>query len=174
MNDADVIDLALAGARVWLGLVIFAHGWRHLMSVRAGPGIARWFASLGLAPGSLHAWNVTLVELAVGVTLVLGLMTPLGYAGLCSLMLVALVTNHAKNGFFINSPGEGWEYVGTVAALSLVLGALGPGSWSVDDALGLTFPFEPGTALAVTAAVGIGGTAAFLAVFWRRPASSTS
>ena len=84
-------------------------------------------------------------------------------------MLVALVTNHWKNGFFINNPGEGWEYVGTVAVLCIALGGIGPGEWSLDDAFEFTFPFEPGKAFVITAVVAIGGTAVFLATFWRPP-----
>ena len=172
MNDLDAYNLALLIARVWIGGMMFAHGWRHLQSVRTGPGIANWFESLGLKPGPVHAWMVTLTELGVGVMLIFGFLTPLAYAGTASIVLVALVTNHWKNGFFINNPGEGYEYVATVAVLSIALGALGPGEWSLDDAFGLAFPFEPATALAIAAIVGIGGTAAFLGVFWRPPKKS--
>ena len=172
MNDLDAYNLALLIARVWIGGMMFAHGWRHLQSVRTGPGIANWFESLGLKPGPVHAWMVTLTELGVGVMLIVGFLTPLAYAGTASIVLVALVTNHWKNGFFINNPGEGYEYVATVAVLSIALGALGPGEWSLDHALDLSFPFEPATALAIAAIVGIGGTAAFLGVFWRPPKKS--
>ena len=172
MNDADALNLVLAVARVWVGAVMFAHGWRHLSSVRSGPGIANWFESLGMRNGPLQAWNVTLTELGAGALLVAGLFTPLAYAAAASVGLVALVTNHWKNGFFIFNKGEGWEYVGTLAVLSIALGALGPGQWSLDDAFGLSFPFEPGTALLISAGVGILGTAAFLAVFWRPPKSA--
>lgn len=167
MNDIDVANFALALARVWLGIMIFAHGWRHVRSVRSGPGIANWFASLGLTPGPLHAWNVTLTELLAGVVLIVGFLTPVAYGGLASLMLVAAVTNHRKSGFFINNQPEGWEYVGTVAVLSVALGALGPGDWSLDHAFGLSFPFENGTALLISTVIALGGTAAFLAAFWR-------
>ncbi len=169
VNDLDAVNLALLLARIWMGGMMFAHGWRHLQSVRTGPGIANWFESLGLKPGKLHAWNVTVSELVVGAMLILGFLTPLAYAGAASIVLVALATNHWKNGFFINNPGEGYEYVATVAVLSIALGALGPGEWSLDHALDLSFPFEPATALAITAIVGIGGTVAFLATFWRPP-----
>lgn len=172
MTDADWIDLALTIARVWMGGMMFAHGYRHLQSVRSGPGMANWFESLGLKNGPLQAWNVTLTELAFGAMLVVGLLTPLAYAGVASIGLVALATNHWKNGFFINSPGEGYEYVATIAVLAIALGGLGPGSWSIDDALEFDFVFEPGTALPLTAIVGIGGTVAFLGAFWRPPASS--
>jgi putative oxidoreductase len=90
------------------------------------------------------------------------------------LLLVAAVTNHRKNGFFINNPGEGWEYVVTVAVVAIALGTLGPGNWSLDHAVGFSFPFENGTALLITALLGLGGTAGFLAVFWRPPAEQPS
>ena len=172
MNDVDVVNLALLIARLWLGGMIFAHGYRHLKSVRSGPGMANWFESLGLRNGPLQAWNVTLTELVFGVMLVAGFLTPLSYAGVASICLVALVTNHWKNGFFINNPGEGYEYVATIAVLSIALGALGPGEWSLDDAFGIHFPFQPGNAFLITALVGIGGTIGFLATFWRPPAKA--
>ena len=174
MTDPHVTDFALALARVWLGGMIFAHGWRHLTRVRNGRGIASWFESLGLHPGQFHAWNVTLTEVGVGVLLIAGLLTPLAYGGLCALMLVALFTNHLKQGFWINQSPEGWEYVGTVAALSIALGTLGPGLWSLDHVFGLDFPFQNGTALLISALLGLGGTAVFLLAFWRRPAKDES
>ena len=64
--------------------MIFAHGWRHVAAVRSGPGMANWFESLGLKPGWLHAWTVTLTEVAVGVVLVAGFLTPFAYGGLCA------------------------------------------------------------------------------------------
>ena len=167
MNQQDVINLALLIARVWTGGMMFAHGWRHLQSVRSGPGIANWFSSLGLKPGTVHAWNVTASELVVGAVLVAGFLTPVSYGGVAAIALVAVATNHWKNGFFINNPGEGYEYVATIAVLSIALGALGPGEWSLDNAFDLSFPFRPCTALLISAGVGILGTVGFLAAFWR-------
>ena len=169
MTDLDALNLALLVARVWVGAVMLAHGWRHLQSVRSGPGMANWFESLGLRNGPLQAWNVTVTELAAGAALVVGFLTPLSYGGAASIALVALATNHWKNGFFINNPGEGWEYVGTVAVLCIALGGIGPGTWSLDDAFGIRFPFEPGKAFLITLLVAVIGTAGFLATFWRPP-----
>ena len=169
MNDHDVLQLCLFIARVWIGGMIFAHGYRHLKSVKSGPGMANWFESLGLKPGPLHAWNVTVTELAAGVALLAGFLTPFAYGGLGAICLVAAITNHRSNGFFSNNPGEGWEYTTGLAVLSIVLGTLGPGQWSLDHAFGFSFPFESGTALLITALVDVGGTAAFLAAFWRPP-----
>ncbi|MEX2099794.1 MAG: DoxX family protein [Acidimicrobiia bacterium] len=167
--ESDAANFALLGARVWIAFMVFMHGWRHLKALRSGPGMANWFESLGLKPGAFHAWNVTLTELAFPGLLALGFLTPFAYGGVAALMLVAYMTNHRKNGFFLTSAKEGYEYVVTVAVVSIALGALGPGQWSLDDAFDLSFPFDPEKALAVAAIVGIGGAAAFLAVFWRPP-----
>jgi putative oxidoreductase len=165
----DSLDFALLLSRVWIAIVIFMHGWRHLKAVRSGPGMANWFESLGLKPGPIHALFVTATELALPALLVLGFFTPLAYGGVCSLMVVAFITNHLKNGFFLDLKTEGYEYVVTVAVVCITLGTVGPGEWSLDNALDFSFPFDPGKALLITAAVGIGGSALFLATFWRPP-----
>ena len=167
--DSDAANFALLLARVWIAIMIFAHGWRHVKAIRSGPGMANWFESLGLKPGPLHAQMVTITEVVIPPALVLGFLTPLCYAGVAALMIVAFLTNHLRNGFFLSSAKEGYEYVVTVAILSISLGTLGPGKWSLDDAFDFEFPFDPKKALLITAIVGIGGAAAFLAVFWRPP-----
>jgi putative oxidoreductase len=130
--------------------------------------MANWLSSLGLSNGQLQARLLTWSEVGVAPFLVLGLLTPGAYGVVASLMLVALLTNHRDKGFFITArPTEGWEYVGTLAVLSLALGAIGPGEWSLDNAFDLAFPFDPSKALAVAAGIGIGGTALYLATFWR-------
>lgn len=171
-TESHAIDLVLLGARVWIAFMVFMHGWRHLKAIRSGPGMANWFESLGLKPGPFHAWNVTLTELAFPVLLAAGFLTPFAYGGVAALMLVAFMTNHLKNGFFLSSAKEGYEYVVTVAVVSIALGAVGPGQWSLDDAFDFSFPFDPEQALLISAIVGIGGAIAFLAVFWRPPKRS--
>jgi putative oxidoreductase len=166
---SDAANFAVLLARVWVGIVIFAHGWRHVKAVRSGPGMANWFESLGVRPGPIHAWSVTLTEVVFPVLLVAGFLTPLDYGGICALMIVAWVTNHFKNGFFLTSAKEGYEYVASLAVLSITLGTLGPGKWSLDNAFDFEFPFDPKKALIITAIVGIGGAALFLLAFWRPP-----
>ncbi len=168
-SDIDAYNFALLLARVMIAVMVFAHGWRHVKAIRSGPGMANWFESLGLKPGALHAQLVTVTELAIPLGLVLGFLTPLMYAGVASLMIVAMLTNHLRNGFFLSSAKEGYEYVLTVAVLSIALGTLGPGEWSLDDAADFSFPFDASKSLLITAVVGIGGAALFLAAFWRPP-----
>jgi putative oxidoreductase len=167
MYHGSAANFAVLLARVWIAIMIFAHGWRHVKSIQSGPGMANWFESLGLKPGPLHAWAVTLTEVTIPFLLVAGFLTPLAYGGVCALMVVAVMTNHLKNGFFLSSAKEGYEYVATVAVVSITLGTLGPGRWSLDNAFDLAF--EPRKALIVTAALGIGGAALFLLAFWRPP-----
>jgi putative oxidoreductase len=174
VTDPHYTDFALALARAWMGGMIFAHGWRHVRAIQSGPGMANWFESLGLKPGPLHAWNVTVTELAAGAALLAGFLTPFAYGGLGAIALVAAITNHRSNGFFSNSPGEGWEYTVGLAVLAITLGTLGPGQWSLDHAFGFSFPFDNGTALLISALVDVVGTAAFLAVFWRPPAKQAA
>jgi putative oxidoreductase len=167
---SNAANVALLLARAWIAAVMLAHGWKHVKALRSGPGMANWLESLGLRYGGLQAQLLTWSEVGVAPVLALGLLTPAAYGVVVSLMLVAFLTNHGDKGFFITArPTEGWEYVATLAVVSLALGTLGPGEWSLDHALDLSFAFDAARALLVVAVVGIGGTAAYLLAFWRRP-----
>jgi putative oxidoreductase len=175
MDSADVnaLNLALLVFRVGVGVVFLAHGINHIFRGGKIKGTAGWFESLGMKPGILHAWMASLVEVASGAMLVLGLGMPLAAAGVIGTMSVALVTNHLKNGFFIFRPGEGYEYVMTLIACGVFLGTMGAGEWGLDHVLfnGDDLPIwsnltgVPG--LLVTAIGGFGGAALLLAAFWR-------
>lgn len=167
MTDQDAVDLALLAFRVAVAAVMFAHGWNHVFRGGKIQGTAGWFASLGMKPGILHAWLASLAELAAGVSLAFGLLTPLGAAAVVGTMTVALVTNHRGNGFFIFRPGEGWEYVMTLIAAGVAIGVVGPGQWSLDDALDLFQPVPGSDGLWIVLAAGFGGAALLLSVFWR-------
>ena len=169
MSDRDAIDLALLVFRVTVGAVMLAHGVNHLFRGGKVAGTARWFESLGMRPGKLHALLASWTEIGAGVLLVLGLLTPLAAAGVIGVMLVAWITNHRGNGFFIFRPGEGWEYVMTLAVCGFVLAIVGPGEWSLDHALDLEDTAGV-TGLLAALVLGAGGAAALLAVFWRPPA----
>ena len=169
MSDLHAVDLAQAVLRVALGVVFIAHGYNHVFGGGKIAGTARWFESLGMRPGRLHAWTASLTELGAGGLLLLGLLTPLACAGVVGTMVVAWITNHLRNGFFIFRPGEGYEYVMTLTLAALALAGLGGGEWSLDNALDV---FQPGgwLGLGIAAVAGAGGAAALLAAFWR-PAS---
>lgn len=165
MSDLHAVDLALVVLRVALGVVFIAHGYNHVFGGGKIAGTARWFESLGMRPGRLHAWTASLTELGAGALLLLGLLTPWACAGVIGTMLVAWITNHRKNGFFIFRPGEGYEYVMTLTLTAIGLAGLGGGGWSVDNALGW---FQPGGGWGLAiAGIGILGAIGLLVVFWR-------
>ena len=165
MNDADAIDFALLLLRCGVGVVMLAHGINH---VRPNiDGTAGWFGSMGMKPPKLHAWLASITEIAGGLALIVGLLTPFAAAGVVGVMFVAWAINHRGNGFFIFRPGEGWEYVMTLGIVGLAIGAIGPGTWSLDHALDLTDDLTGTTGLLIAAIGGIGGGAALLAGFWR-------
>ncbi|MGZ6994573.1 MAG: DoxX family protein [Acidimicrobiia bacterium] len=163
----DGVNAGLLILRVMVGIVMIAHGYNHIFRGGKIAGTGRWFESLGMKPGVLHAWLASLTELGAGTMLVFGLLTPLAAAGVVGVMLVALITNHIKNGFFISRPGEGYEYVLTLCMVGLALGALGAGQWSLDDAIDLDW--VGWTGLAIAGLAGGGGALLLLLVFWRRP-----
>lgn len=171
--DIDAINLALLVLRVAAGAVMLAHGINHIFGGGKIAGTARWFESLGMRPGPVHAWLASVTEIVAGAGLVVGLLTPFGGAGIVGVMLVAWITNHRGNGFFIFRPGEGWEYVMTLTVVGLVLATVGPGEWSLDHALDLTDDLTglPGLLIAVLA--GGGGAGLLLAACWR-PARTTA
>lgn len=173
MPDAAAVNLSLLLLRVVLGVVFLAHGINHVFRGGKIAGTARWFESLGMKPGVLHAWLASLTEIGAGALLVVGFLTPVAGAGVVGTMLVAWITNHLKNGFFIFRPGEGYEYVMTLTALGLVVAGLGAGEWSVDHAAGI-FEHPSMGGFLVGLVAGGGGAATLLAVFWRRPAPKGS
>ena len=171
--DDQGISAGLLILRVMVGIVMVAHGYNHIFRGGKIKGTAGWFESLGMKPGILHAWLASLTELGAGAMLIFGLFTPLAAAGVVGVMLVALITNHIKNGFFIFRPGEGYEYVLTLCVVGFAIAALPAGKFSIDHAIELDW--TGWTGLAIAAIAGGGGAALLLAIFWRpekKPAES--
>ncbi|HEY4459811.1 MAG TPA: DoxX family protein [Pseudonocardiaceae bacterium] len=164
MDGTDIASLLL---RLIVGATMFAHGWNHAFGGGKLPGTARWFGSIGMRPPKLHAFLATATELGAGTLLVLGLATPVAAAGVIGSMLVALVANHLRNGFFIFRPGEGYEYVLMIIVVTVAIGAAGGGAISLDHVFGL--PLAGWLGLVIAAGLGLLSGAATLAVGWRRP-----
>jgi putative oxidoreductase len=97
--------------------------------------------------------------------LAVGLLTPLAAAGVIGVMVVAIYTSHLKVGFFVFLPNQGWEYCATIALGALAVGTMGPGEWSLDNAI--DFSMSGWSALLVTIALGVGGAVVQLATSYR-------
>jgi putative oxidoreductase len=161
----DEVNLALLILRVALGLTMAAHG---INKIKGGiGGTAGWFDSIGMRPGKMHAWFAAGGEIGSGLLLAAGLLTSFAALGFVGLMTVAAVTVHLKNGFFIIK--EGWEYVFVLAVTAVSLAMLGPGEWSVDDALGIADDLDGYAGLAISAGGGLLAAALLLGIFYRPP-----
>jgi len=165
------LDFVLTVLRVWAGIVILAHGVNHGRSLE---GTATWFAKKGFRSAPLNARISAANEIALGLGLIVGLLTTVAAAGLAATMFVAFWSIHRFVGFFnFHRPDEGYEYVTTLAVVSLAIAILGPGSLSIDSALGIANDLDGWVGAAI---VGAGLVVAMLqlAVFWRKPASGGS
>ena len=166
MNGPDTAALIL---RLALGTVFLAHGRNHGWGSGGLAGTASWFESIGLRPAKVHAAMSAYMEVACGIALLLGLFVPFAAAAGVATMTVAFVTVHRKNGFFIFNPGEGYEYVGTVAFALTALAMLGAGTISLDHVLDIELH---GTAVGLIAAgTGLLGASLLLLTSWRPPAA---
>lgn len=163
----DAYDTALLILRVWLGAVMLLHGINHARSL---DGTTGWFASVGFRQARLNATLSAFGEIAVGLGVLVGLLTSFAAAGLIATMAVAFGAIHRFAGFFVfHRPDEGYEYVGTLAVSAAVLATVGPGEASLDHAFDISTTFD-GSAGLIIAGCGLAVGALQLAAFWRKPA----
>jgi putative oxidoreductase len=165
---ADVpVAVALLLVRVVIGSTMMVHGCNHWRGGGKIAGTARWFTGLGLKNGVLQAWMSVVTELGAGFLLIVGLLTPFACAAVISVMLIAGLLAHRRNGFFVFK--DGYEYVLVLSVVSLALAVIGPGRFSLDNAAGSEITGWAGGGIALGLAVV--ATGAMLATFWRpRPA----
>lgn len=167
--DATQLDLLMLVLRLFAGVTIFVHGYNKMFRGGRIAGTAGWFQSMGMRPnGRVHAYLASLTEMGTGVLLVLGLLTPLGAAGVIGLMTVAGWTVH-RHAFLIIK--EGFEFVMILGALALAIGTVGPGRWSLDEVLDLRGTLNDGWAgFALSAGLGVLAGVALLLACYRPPA----
>ncbi len=165
----DPLNAGLLILRVGLGGIMLAHGVKHLLGREK---TTAWFASMGWRFAGLQWMAATATEIGVGILLILGLLTGPAAAGVVGILFTAYWTVHRAAGFFITAfmkegvDVEGWEYVGFLIAATTALAVMGPGEWSIDDALDIARALDGwwGAALAAGGAL---GAVAQMAAFWR-------
>ncbi len=166
MNNA--YDVGLLILRLVLGLTLAAHGYNKFFGGGRIPGTAGWFESIGMKYGTFQAVVAATTEIAAGLGLAAGLLTPIPAAGFVALMIVAAWTVHRHNGFFIVK--EGWEYNLILAVTAVTIAATGPGKLSLDYEIFGEQLFHPGWhGLFGSLLLGIGGALGQLALFYRPP-----
>jgi putative oxidoreductase len=164
------MEFGLLLLRLTVGLTLAAHGSQKLFGWFGGHGLegtGQALAMLGFQPGRRHALMAGLVETGGGLLLALGLLTPVAAAVVFSVMLVAAVSVHLKQGFF-NSSG-GYEYNLVLGVAGLTVAFTGPGALSLDALLG----YPVSGAVSGVAALVIGVVGAALHLTQRRPAAAT-
>ena len=167
-------DVSILGLRAVLGLAMAAHGYNKFFGRGGIAGTAGWFGSIGMKPGALHASVAASAELAAGLGLAVGLLTPVPAAGFVALMVVAAWTVHRANGFFIVK--QGWEYNLILAVAAVAIAGTGAGRFSVDYVLfgnSGVYGFLSGWWGALIAvALGLAGGIGELVIFFRPPVTS--
>lgn len=168
MSSDVAFDVALLILRVVLGLTLAAHGLQKFFGGGRIPGTARWFASIGMKPGTFHAMLAACTETTAGVGLAAGLLTPIPAAGFVSLMLVAAWTVHRANGFFIVKGG--WEYNLVLAVSAAIVAMLGAGEYSLDRLIFGGNWLDGWAGLLLSVVLGLAGAVGQLLIFYRPPA----
>ena len=123
--------------RIPIGIVFVAHGAQKLFGAFGGYGLegtGQFMDSLGLSPGYLMALLAGAAEFFGGLALLLGLLVRPAAVSLLIAMLVAIVSVHWVNGFFITE--NGFEYAMILALISAVLLIEGAGKLSLDRRIG--------------------------------------
>jgi putative oxidoreductase len=162
-------DIALLVLRLGIGITMTVHGYGKLFLGGRIAGTSKWFTSLGMRPPTFHAWLAAITEIAAGLALSAGFLTPLASAAFVALMLVAAWTVHRKKGFLITSGG--WEYTFVLAVAAISIAIMGPGQVSLDWLIFGSPLLEGLPGLFIS--IGVGGVAGvgLLAACYRPPKS---
>ena len=155
-------DLGLLVLRLVVGLTFAAHGAQKAFGWWSGPTFAGWRAGverMGLRPTGFWAFVSTAAELAGGVLLAVGLLTPLATAALIAQSIVIIGLVHLPKGFWNRNGGI--EFALSLAAGVVALAGTGPGAASLDAALGASYP---GAVRLLLIAVGVLGALVALAI----------
>jgi len=155
--------LGLLVLRVVAGLTISAHGAQKLLGWFEGSGFAgavKMQERMGLRPAWLWACLVVLGELGGGLSVALGILTPLGAAGMVGAMFMAIVKAHWKNGFFNGK--RGFEFPLQLLTAGVTIGLIGPGPLSLDALLSIRLPTPLLFILLALAALVVDGVGIFM------------
>jgi putative oxidoreductase len=134
-------SLSLAIVRLVLGLVMFPHGAQKMLGWFGGYGFSGTMGAfthhMGI-PAPL-AFLAIAAEFFGGLGLIVGFLSRIAAFGVLTTMVVAVLTAHIHNGFFMNwagtNKGEGFEYHLLAIAMALAVVIAGAGAPSIDRAL---------------------------------------
>ena len=150
-------DGAALIARLVLALVIFPHGAQKALGWFGGFGAAGTVGFMGTMgiPAAL-AWLAIAAEFLGSIALVIGFLGRVAAFGILVNMIVATLTVHLPNGFFMNwggtQAGEGFEFHVLALGLSVPLMFLGGGAYSIDRLIARVLGSQSSTSAALPSA----------------------
>jgi len=100
-----------------------------------GAMVNKMLEQLGVKPAKPMAILAGLAEFVGGILVMLGFITPLAALALIVVMIVAVITVHLRNGFFVTNGG--YEFNLALAGMALTLLIVGAGAYSLDSVLGI-------------------------------------
>jgi putative oxidoreductase len=139
----ELTDLGLLLLRLVVGLTFAGHGAQKAFGWWKGPGWTGWTVAvtrMGFRPALPWAAISIGAELAGGLLLAAGLLTPIAVMALAGQSVVIILKAHWAKGFW-NRDG-GYEFPLALAVAAIAVGLIGPGALSVDAAIGFTPPAE--------------------------------
>lgn len=123
-------DIALLAARLVLGTVMVLHGWQRWQIDGIGRQV-QIFTEAGVPSPGIFAWGSTILELAGGLLLIFGLLTPVVAFLFLLQAILSIAFISGSNGPLLGNGG--WEYAAVTASVSLLLTVFGAGRAAVDQ-----------------------------------------
>ncbi len=159
-KSVRMIDFALLILRLALGTLLAGHGAQKLFGWFGGPGLngtSGMMESLKLEPAKPWAVTAASSEFGGGVLMLLGFLNPIGPLGALGAMSMATAKVHWGKPIWATKGGA--ELPVTNMAIASALMLAGPGTYSLDAALGTKLPrwvILPGlTGVAATVAIAL-------------------
>jgi len=123
--------------RVLLGFVFLAHGCQKMLGWFGGAGFSRTMAGFTRSGiPTVLAFLAICAEFFGGLGLLLGFLGRIAAFGVMCNMIVAVATQHWRNGFFMNwtgrQKGEGFEFHLLAIGICLAILVAGSGALSLD------------------------------------------
>lgn len=132
------IDWALFTLRLFLGIILIAHGSQALFGFFNGPGLEKTMSVDGPAGGGIIGLLVAVGEFFGGISILIGFLSRFSAAANALIMFGAMLLVHGQKGFF--SQQGGIEYTLALMGMCLVIAIAGPGMLSIGRMFSLVKP----------------------------------
>ena len=134
MTSPDLINSASLILRVFIGICFIVHGLGKGGFVGTGnmAGFVGWLKSLNVPFPEVQARAAMVAEILGGALLLVGLFHRAGCVLVFIIMVVAALIGHKNSGYLITNNPPGNEYTVNLAAITVVMFLIGPGSYSLD------------------------------------------